>query len=134
MVEDVRHPKHLAVGLILQGHGADNRGGLEVVEDMEVTLTGRYTSHPIALEVVIQHLDTTNAPAIREVHLCVLTEVRRVRIEEHARVVEDLKHEFGGGHLVGKLQSFFTRLTNTQLEKGLECQPAILDCHCLSLC
>ena len=93
---------------------------------MEVTFPRRRTSNSIAFEVVIQGLDTADAPALRELQLGVLAEVGRIRVEERTRVAEGLEHEFGRRHLVAELGALLARLADAELEECLNGESAVL--------
>jgi hypothetical protein len=98
--------------LALFGRGA----GDEVVENVEVPLSGRRCRNPISLQVVVQGLYSAQATTFSELKFCVLAETRGVGIEEGASVAETLEYELCSGDLGDQLGALLAWVTDTELE------------------
>jgi len=55
---------------------------------MEVTLSGGHGRDAVALEVIVEGLDTGEAATVSELQFGVFTEARSIRVEQSAGVTE----------------------------------------------
>ena len=100
--------------------------GNKVIEDVKVTLARRGAGHSTPLEVVVEGLDTGYPPALGELELRVLAEMRGVGVKERAGVAKRLQNEFGGRDLVAELRALLARLADAELEERLDGKSAVL--------
>lgn len=68
----------------------------EVVEDVEVALSGWHGRYAVALEVIVESLNTGEAPTVSELQLCVFSEARSIRVEQSAGVTKGLDDKLCG--------------------------------------
>ena len=100
--------------------------GDEVVENVEVPLSGWWCRNPIPLQVVVQSLHSTQATTIGKLKFCVFAETRGVGIEECTSIAETFEHELGGGNLGDQFGALLARVTDAELEQSLDGQPSVL--------
>ncbi len=104
------------------GRGASN----EIVEDVEVAFARWRARHATSLKIIIQRLDTAQSPSVGVLKFCVLSEARRIRVEQRSCIPKGLEDEFGTWDLGGELCPLFAGITNAQLDERPDSQPPIL--------
>jgi hypothetical protein len=98
----------------------------EVVEDVEVTLSGWYGRYAVALEIIVEGLDTGEAATVSELQLCVFTEARSIRVEQSAGVTKGLDNKLCGGQLGSEFGAFLSWIRNGKFKNGLYGESAVL--------
>jgi len=93
---------------------------------MKISLARGNNSNTVALEIVVERLDTTEASAISELQFCVFSETGGIWVEKSACVAKRLDDEFGRGNLSGEFCALFSRIGDTELEEGFDSEPPVL--------